>query len=246
MNAPPPRRAMVLAAGLATRMRPLTDRTAKPLLCVAGRSLLDRALDHLARAGVERVVVNTHWHAAAVRAALASRQLPETIESHEEQPLETGGGVVRALPHLGAEPFYIINGDAFWLDGARPALARLAEAFDPETTDAVLLVHRAAQLPYYSGRGDFAVDPWGRVRRPREKEIVPYLYAGVQLAAPSLFADAPAGPFSTNILWDRAIAADRLRAVVHDGVWLHLSTPEDITEAEETLRGRASAFAYAR
>ncbi|WP_019014710.1 nucleotidyltransferase family protein [Elioraea tepidiphila] len=241
-----PKRGMVLAAGLATRMRPLTDTTAKPLLHVAGRSLLDRALDHLAEAGVERVVVNTHWHADAVRAALATRDRPEVIESHEETLLETGGGVVRALPHLGDDPFYVINGDAFWLDGARPALARLADAFDPDATDAVLLVHRASHLPFYAGRGDFAVDPWGRVRRPKEKEIVPYLYAGVQLVSPALFADAPEGPFSTNILWNRAIAADRLRAVVHDGIWLHLSTPEDLTEAEETLRGRASVFAYAR
>jgi MurNAc alpha-1-phosphate uridylyltransferase len=241
-----PKRAMVLAAGFGTRMRPLTDTTAKPLLHVAGRSLLDRALDHLAKAGVERVVVNTHWHAEAVRAALATRDRPEVIESHEERLLDTGGGVVRALPHLGSEPFYVVNGDAFWLDGARPALARLACAFDAATTHAVLLVHRASHLPFYNGRGDFAVDPWGRVRRPREKEIVPYLYAGVQLVAPALFADAPEGPFSINILWDRAIASDRLRAVVHDGIWLHLSTPEDLTEAEEMLRGRSSVFAYAR
>lgn len=241
-----PKRAMVLAAGLATRMRPLTDTTAKPLLHVAGRSLLDRALDHLAAAGVERVVVNTHWQADRVRGALAARDRPETIESHEERLLETGGGVVRALPDLGDDPFYIVNGDAFWLDGARPALARIAEAFDPDTTDAVLLVHRAAQLPFYAGRGDFAVDPLGRVRRPKEKEIVPYLYAGVQLVSPALFGDAPEGAFSTNLLWDRAIEADRLRAVVHDGVWLHLSTPEDIAEAEEMLRGRTSVFAYAR
>lgn len=246
MSIPAPRRAMVLAAGLATRMRPLTDTTAKPLLRVAGRSLLDRALDHLAAAGVERVVVNTHWQAGAVRAALAARDRPETVESHEETLLDTGGAVVRALPLLGERPFYVVNGDAFWLDGARPALRRLADAFDAGTTDAVLLVHRAAQLPFYAGRGDFAVDPLGRVRRPEEKEIVPYLYAGVQLVAPALFADAPAGAFSTNLLWDRAIAADRLRAVVHDGVWLHLSTPEDLTDAEEMLGGRASVFAYAR
>jgi MurNAc alpha-1-phosphate uridylyltransferase len=241
-----PKRGMVLAAGLGTRMRPLTDATAKPLLSVAGRSLLDRALDHLAEAGVERVVVNTHWQAERVRAALTARDRPEVIESHEERLLDTGGAVVKALPQLGDDPFYVVNGDAFWLDGTRPALLRLAEAFDPERMDALLLVHRAVQVPYYTGRGDFALDPWGRVRRPKEKEIVPYLYAGLQLVSPALFADAPAGPFSTNLLWSRAIAADRLRAVVHDGVWLHLSTPADLTEAEETLRGRTSVFAYAR
>jgi MurNAc alpha-1-phosphate uridylyltransferase len=242
----PPKRAMVMAAGLGTRMRPLTELTAKPLLPVAGRSLLDRALDHLADAGVETVVVNTHWQPERVRAVLAARTRPTIIESHEETLLETGGGVTKALAHLGADPFYIINGDAFWLDGATPALARLARAFDPERDDAVLLVHRAAQLPYYVGPGDFAVDPLGVVRRRKEREIVPYLYAGVQLASPALFAGAPEGAFSTNRMWDRAIAAGRLRAVVHDGIWLHLSTPEDLTEAEELLRGRVSAFAYAR
>jgi len=241
-----PRRGMVLAAGLGTRMRPLTDATAKPLLEVAGRSLLDRALDHLDAAGVETVVVNTHWQAERVRAALAARIRPAIIESHEETLLETGGAVVRALPHLGPEPFYVVNGDAFWLDGVTPALARLAAAFDPEACDAVLLVHRAAQVPAYTGRGDFAVDPLGRVRRPREREIVPYLFAGAQLAAPSLFAGAPEGPFSTNLLWDRAIEAGRLTAVVHDGIWLHLSTPEDLAEAERLLSGRTSTLAMAR
>lgn len=242
----PPKVAMVLAAGLGTRMRPLTETTAKPLLHVAGRSLLHRILDHLAAAGVERVVVNTHWQREAVLAALAERRDLEIVESHEERLLDTGGAVVKALPLLGHTPFYIVNGDAFWLDGARPASLRLADAFDPERLDAVLLVHRAALLPFYTGRGDFAVDPWGRVRRPREKEIVPYLYAGVQLASPALFAGAPEGPFSTNLLWNRAIEADRLRAVVHDGVWLHLSTPGDIEDAEDSLAGRVSVFADAR
>lgn len=246
MSIPVPKRAMLLAAGLGTRMRPLTETTAKPLLTVAGRSLLDRALDHLARVGVERVVVNTHWQAEAVRAALAARDRPETVESHEETLLDTGGAVARALPLLGPDPFYVVNGDALWLDGTRPALWRLAQAFDPAVTDAVLLVHRAVQVPYYSGRGDFAVDPLGRVRRPAEKEIVPYLYTGVQLVAPALFAAAPAGPFSMNLLWDRAIAADRLRALVHDGIWLHLSTPEDLAAAEAVLRGRLPAFAHVR
>ncbi|MFQ3622710.1 MAG: nucleotidyltransferase family protein [Acetobacteraceae bacterium] len=241
-----PTSAMVLAAGLGTRMRPLTETTAKPLLHVAGRSLLDRILDHLAAAGVRRVVVNTHWQAEAVRTTLRERSDLVIVESAEETLLDTGGAVVRALSHLGTEPFYVVNGDAFWLDGARPALLRLADAFDDDRLDAVLLVHRAAQLPVYTGRGDFAVDPIGRVRRPRETEIVPYLYAGVQIVSPRLFAGAPEGPFSTNLLWDRAIEADRIRAVVHDGVWLHLSTPEDIAEAEETLRGKVSAFAYAR
>lgn len=241
-----PKRAMVMAAGLGTRMRPLTETTAKPLLPVAGRTLLDRALDHLADAGVETVVVNTHWQRERVLEVLAARTRPTIIESNEPVLLETGGGVVNNLRDLGPEPFFVVNGDAFWLDGATPALARLATAFDPEAMDALLLVHRASLLPYHVGRGDFAVDPLGVVRRPKEKEIVPYLYAGVQLVSPALFDGAPEGPFSTNMMWNRAIATGRLHAVVHDGIWLHLSTPEDLTEAEELLRGRVSAFSYAR
>ncbi len=241
-----PGTAMLLAAGLGTRMRPLTAHTAKPLLPLGGRPLIDHALDKLAAAGVAQVVVNAHWHAERVAARLAARaeagRAPRTRLQQETALLDTGGAVCRALAEgtLGAGPFFVVNGDAFWLDGPHPALDRLAAAFDPARHDAVLLVHRAFQVQAEVGSGDFAVDPWGVPRRPQEQEIVPYIYAGVQIAAPSLFTDPPAGAFSTNALWDRAIAAGRLSTVVHDGLWFHLSTPADLAQAEFYLHARAT------
>ena len=237
-----PRTAMLLAAGLGTRMRPLTEHTAKPLLPLGGRTLLDHALSRLAAAGVRTVVVNAHWHAARVAAHLATHWPgpPRVLARHEDTLLDTGGGVRAALGTLGPEPFYVVNGDAFWLDGpTETALARLAAAWDEDATDAVLLVQRTFQIAGEIGAGDFFVDPAGRMRRRVAREVAPYLYAGVQLLHPRLFADAPAGPFSMNLLWDRAIAADRARAVVHDGLWCHLSTPADLATAESTLQARA-------
>lgn len=231
-----PTTAMLLAAGLAKRMRPLTDTTAKPLLMLHGRSLLDHALDRLAEAGVTEVVVNAHWHADQIAAACATRADPRITVQHEEALLETGGSVRRALPLLGDAPFFVVNGDAFWLNGPTPALNRLTAAFDPASMDALLLVARASLIPGDVGFGDFAVDPLGRVRRRGEREVAPYLYAGVQLAAPAMFAAGPEGLFSTNILWDRAIEAGRLFALVHDGPWFHLSTPADLAEADRLLR----------
>lgn len=228
--------AMLLAAGLGTRMRPLTETTAKPLLTLGGRSLIDHAFDRLAEVGVQTVVVNAFWQADRLEAHLASRAHPRSIVRRETELLETGGSVRAALDLLGGKPFYAVNGDAFWLDGPRPALMRLAEAFDPDRLDAVLLVHRTAQVRADVGFGDFAMDKWGRLRRRAEREVVPYVYAGVQIVSAALFAGAPEGRFSMNLLWDRAIAADRVRAVVHDGPWFHLSTPADLTETETILR----------
>jgi MurNAc alpha-1-phosphate uridylyltransferase len=234
---------MVLAAGFGTRMRPLTDETAKPLLTLAGKSLLDHALDRLAEAGVDTAIVNAHWHADRVAATLAARtDPPHTVLLREDVLLETGGGVKAALPALGADPFYVVNGDAFWLDGPIPALERLSGAFD-DTLDAVLLVHRTFQVHAEVGLGDFALDKWGTPRRRREREVVPYLYAGVQLIRPSLLDGTPNGPFSMNLAWDRALAAGRVRAVVHDGLWFHLSTPADLQEAEQILEARLTVDA---
>jgi MurNAc alpha-1-phosphate uridylyltransferase len=230
--------AMLLAAGLGTRMRPLTDATAKPLLPLGGRPLIDHALDHLTEAGVHTVVVNAFWQADRLATHLADRTEPRIILLRETTLLDTGGGVHAAQDQLGDAPFYVVNGDAFWLNGPRPALTRLAEAFDPDRLDAVLLVYRTAHVHAEVGFGDFMVDTWGGLRRRGEREVVPYVYAGVQVVSPALFADAPAGPFSMNLLWDRAIAADRVRAVVHDGVWFHLSTPGDLSDAESILHLR--------
>lgn len=241
-----PRAAMLLAAGLGTRMRPLTAATPKPLLPLGGRPLLDHALDRLALAGIERVVVNAHWQAERVAAHLAARVgAPRVVVRHEEALLDTGGGVRAALGDLGPQPFLIVNGDAFWTDGPVPALERLIAAWVKagDSIDAMLLMQRSFQVQAEVGRGDFAIDPQGGVRRPRENEIVPYVYAGLQVVRPSLFDAVPDEPFSMNLLWDRAIAAGRLLGLVHDGLWFHLSTPPDLAEAEFLLHARVTGEA---
>lgn len=235
------RHAMLLAAGLGTRMRPLTEKTAKPLLPLGGRTLLDHALDRLLAAGVDQVVVNTHWHGAQVERHLARRRGgPTVVVRSEKALLDTGGAVAAALAAgaLGGGPFFVVNGDSVWLDGPTPALGRLAAAFDDAALEGVLLLHRTFQVHGEVGLGDFGLDPWGSLRRRTEREVAPYLYAGVQLASPSLFDGAPTGPFSVNALWDRAMAADRLHGVVHDGVWYHLSRPQDLSEAEAAFHAR--------
>ena len=228
--------AMVLAAGLGTRMRPLSAAMPKPLLPLAGRSLLDHALDRLTDAGVANTVVNAHWLADQVEDCVAARSAPRITLQREETLLETGGGVTRALPALGDAPFAVVNGDAFWLDGPYPALTRLAAAFDPERMDGLLLLIRTAQIAGEVGRGDFMLDPMGAIRRPEEGEVSPYLFGGVQILSPALFVEAPSGAFSLNRLYNRAIEAGRLYGLVHDGLWFHLSTPTDLDHAEDVLR----------
>lgn len=237
-----PRSAMILAAGRGLRMRPLTEHTPKALLPLGGSALLDHALDRLAAAGVETVVVNAHWRAERMAEYVAARRgPPRVILRREEVLLDTGGAVKAALADgdLPARPFYVVNGDTFWLDGPHPALQRMAEAFDADKLDGVLLVHRTFQVHADVGRGDFHLDKWGSVRRRGEREVVPYVYAGIQLVSPSLFNGAPEATFSMNLLWDRAIACGRLIGLVHDGLWFHLSTPADLTEAESSLQARA-------
>lgn len=235
-----PRTAMILAAGLATRMRPLTNETAKPLLQLGGRSLLDYALDHLAAVGVRDVVVNAFWQADGIVEHLRQREPPpNTVVVREPKLLDTGGGVRNARQRLGGEPFFVINGDAFWLNGPAPALTRLARAFSDDV-DVVLLVHRTFQVHADTGPGDFAVNQLGVPRRRREREVVPYIFAGASLMRPELLDAMPEGAFSLNRVWDRAIERGRIRAVVHDGIWFHLSTPADLREAEQVLEARVT------
>jgi MurNAc alpha-1-phosphate uridylyltransferase len=225
--------AMVLAAGLGLRMRPITLSTPKPLVAVAGRTMLDRALDHLDAAGVARTVVNTHWLAERVRDHLAGR--PNTTLVHEEALLETGGGVANALPLLGAEPFFVVNSDIIWTDGRVPALARLKDAWDGERMDALLLLQPVDTAFGYDGAGDFLLENGIPVRR-RQRPSAPYLFSGVQILHPRLFTGAPSGKFSLNVLYDRALAAGRLAAIVHDGRWYHIGTPDALPAAEALLR----------
>jgi MurNAc alpha-1-phosphate uridylyltransferase len=220
-------------------MRPLTDARPKPLLPLEGRSLLDHALDRLEQAGIGRIVVNAHWFADQIAAAVAARANPGVTLQHEEAVLlETGGGVRLALPQLGTGPFAVVNGDAFWLDGPTPALTRLARRFDPAAMDALLLLIRTAEVEGEVGLGDFLMDPYGGLRRPREREVAPYLFGGVQVLSPALFEGTPepGEPFSLNRAYDKALAAGRLYGLVHDGVWFHLSRPRDLAYAEEALR----------
>ncbi|TMJ58458.1 MAG: nucleotidyltransferase family protein [Alphaproteobacteria bacterium] len=229
-----PRSAMVLAAGLGTRLRPVTETIPKPLVEINGRALIDHAIDRLALAGVEHVVVNTHYKATMVAEHLARRDCPQIELSEEAELLDTGGGVARALPLLG-EAFFVVNGDVFWLDSKDSALLRLADAFDLANVDGVLLLQRTVTAVGYEGSGDYFLDPLRRPRRRREREIAPYLFAGLQLLHRRLFDDAPGPIFSLVRLFDRAEAAGRLRAIVHDGEWYHVGTPEGLEATRERL-----------
>jgi MurNAc alpha-1-phosphate uridylyltransferase len=225
---------MVLAAGLGTRMRPLTDDTAKALLPVAGRSLLDRAIDAAVAGGARRVVVNVHHFADKVRAHLAARTAPPIAVSDETgELLETGGGVRRALPLLGPAPFFALNADAVWI-GAAPC-AELAAAWDPARMEALLLLVAREDARGYTRPGDFLLGADGRPARRGAAGSAPYVYTGAQIIAPGAFADAPDGPFSTNLVWDRLLAAGRLFAVVHRGAWVDVGTPAGLAEAEAAL-----------
>ena len=229
--------AMILAAGFGTRMRPITDHTPKPLIPLAGRALVDHGIDRLVAAGVKRVVVNTHYKAPMMATHLAQRHDVEIVLSHEETLLDTGGGVKNALKHLG-EAFYVVNADVFWLNGRTPALIRLARAWDPARLDALLLVQRTTSAIGYDGVGDFLVDAVGRVRRRGEREVVPHLFAGIAILSRRFFEDAPDGVFSLNPLWNKAIATGRLEAIIHDGEWFHVGTPQGLAASEDRLSER--------
>ena len=234
-----PQVAMVLAAGLGKRMRPLTENMPKPLLPVAGRTLLDRVLDRFADAQISRAVVNLHYFRETMENHLAGRSMRQEAPPIELSPevdlLETGGGVKRALPRLGPAPFYVANADVLWLDGKIPALKRLARAWNDETMDALLLLHPAVTAVGYDGAGDYFVDTLGRLRRRRGSEIAPFIFAGVQLLHPRLFAGSPDGRFSLNVLYDRAEKAGRLWGLRHDGLWFHVGTPEGLAETEAVI-----------
>jgi N-acetyl-alpha-D-muramate 1-phosphate uridylyltransferase len=232
-----PKSAFVLAAGLGTRMRPHNGHLPKPLVTVRGKSLIDYGLDRLTEAGIELAVVNVHHLADALEQHLAKRQRPRIIISDERaELLGTGGGIAKALPKLGDAPFFLINSDTFWLDGVKPNFARLDEAYDAKTMDALLLLAPTTGSIGYEGRGDYAMLPDGRLRRRRgEQEVVPYIYAGAAILAPGLFVDAPAGAFSLTRLFDQAGGKGRLFGLRLEGVWMHVGTPQAVAEAEAAL-----------
>jgi MurNAc alpha-1-phosphate uridylyltransferase len=227
---------MVLAAGLGKRMRPLTDTLPKPLVPVAGKALIDHVLDRLADAGVTKAVVNVHHMADAIEAHLKSRTRPRIVISDERgELLDTGGGVVKALPLLGEKPFFHLNSDTIWIEGVTPNLVRLAAMFDPAQMDAVVLLAATAASIGYEGRGDFTMAPDGRLKRRLEREVVPFVYAGAAVLSPSLFAEAPAGAFSLNRMFDRAIETGRLFGLRLEGTWMHVGTPAAIQAAEAAI-----------
>ena len=228
--------AMVMAAGLGKRMRPLTASQPKPLVRVAGKPLIDHALDRLADAGVAKAVVNVHYLADSLEAHLAARKAPKvTISDERELLLETGGGMVKAQPHL-PDPFFCLNADNIWLDGPRNAFADLSEAWDARKMDALLLVVPHSRAENFTGKGDFHMDALGRLTRRRSGRIAPFIYTGIQLVSHRLLRDAPEGKFGTMQLWQRAIEEERLYGASFTGRWFEVGTPQSIRPTEEALR----------
>jgi MurNAc alpha-1-phosphate uridylyltransferase len=236
-----PKHAMVLAAGLGTRMRPLTDTKPKPLVEVAGKALLDHVLDRLSDAGVEMAVVNIHYFADLMERHLAARKKPRLIISDERgRLLGTGGAVRKALGDLGSAPFFLVNADTIWIDSVKPSFTRLAEDFDPKTMDALLLLAPTTGCIGYSGRGDFTMMPDGRLRKRAERDVAPFVYAGAAILSPALFDGAPEGEFALTTLFERAAEAGRLHGLRLEGLWMHVGTPEAIGEAEAAILASAS------
>ncbi len=232
-----PSTAMVMAAGLGKRMRPLTASRPKPLIEVAGKTLLDHVLDRLRAAGVSKVVVNVHYLADALEAHLANRGggLDVTISDERDLLLETGGGLVRAAPLIECDPFIAVNSDNLWVDGPADTLKLLASHWDDKSMDALLLLVPQARAQNHRGQGDFHMDRSGRLRRRARSHVAPFVYTGVQMLSKRMLRDAPEGAFSTNLLWDKAIAAGRCFGAVHQGLWFDVGNPQAIRATEQVL-----------
>ena len=236
-----PKTAMVLAAGEGKRMLPISATLPKPLVKIGERALIDHCLDGLASAGIEKAVVNVHHLADKIEVHLRARSAPKIVISDERDArLETGGGVKRALPLLGEEPFLLRNSDSFWIEGVRPNLRWLAGAWDDATMDVLLLLASTVYAVGYSGRGDFFQDKEGRLARRAERSVAPFVYAGAAILTPRLFEGAPEGAFSLNLLFDRAIAAGRLFGVRLDGLWINVENPASIGPAEAAIAASAA------
>jgi N-acetyl-alpha-D-muramate 1-phosphate uridylyltransferase len=231
-----PKTAMILAAGLATRLRPLSLERPKALMEVAGKTLLDHALDRLAEVGVTQAVVNAHHLGDQIESHLAGRKSPAIRISQEDPILDTGGGIAKALPLLGPEPFYVVNAKIVWRGGQEEALKRLAAMWDDSRMDALLLLQPTVSAVGYEGPGDLTMDQFGLLRFREESEIAPFVYASIQIIHPRLFDGAPQGAFPLRPLWERAAAAGRLFGLRHDGEWYHVATPQGLAAAEEQLR----------
>ena len=232
-----PDTAMVMAAGLGKRMRPLTDTRPKPLVELAGKPLIDHVLDRLRTAGVSKLVVNVHYLPDQLEAYLATRadDFAITISDERALLLETGGGLVQAAPMIDCDPFLVVNSDNFWIDGPSDGLKLLASGWDDARMDALLLLVPQARAGNHRGQGDFHMDRFGRLSRRARSRVAPYVFTGIQIVSKRLLVDAPSGAFSTNILWDRAIKAGRCFGLVHQGLWFDVGTPRSITDTEAAL-----------
>jgi MurNAc alpha-1-phosphate uridylyltransferase len=237
VDAKVPATAMIMAAGLGKRMRPLTATKPKPLIEVSGKALLDHVLERLRVAGVKKVVVNVHYLADALEAHLATRPhgLDVVISDERGQLMETGGGLVKALPLVDCDPFPALNSDNLWIDGPADTIKLLASQWDDSKMDALLLLVPQARALNHRGMGDFHMDRAGRIRRRERSRVAPFVFTGIQMVSKRLLRDAPEGPFSTNILWDRAIEEGRAFGAVHQGLWFDVGTPQSIPMTEAAL-----------
>ena len=234
-----PSQAMILAAGLGTRMRPITDKTPKPLVKVNNRTLIDHVLDRLVEGGVSQAVVNLHYFGDQIERHLGLRDEPAiTFSWEQEQLLETGGGVGKVLDQLGEIPFWVVNSDSLWLNGPTDMMTRMCQVWDDSRMDGLLLLHSTVDAYGYDGTGDFNAEADGKLTRRLENEVTPWLFTGIQILHPRLFKDAPDGAFSLNVLYDRALENGRLFGMVHDGEWFHVGTPEGLGDAEKYMKYR--------
>ena len=237
IDAKVPDTAMVLAAGLGKRMRPLTATRPKPLVEVAGKTLIDHVLDRLRAAGVGKIVVNVHYLPEALEAHLKSRasDFDVKISDERKQLLETGGGMIHALPQIDADPFLVVNSDNYWVDGPADTIHLLASLWRDDQMDALLLLVPLAKAGNHGGQGDFHMEADGRLVRREKAKVAPFVFTGIQMVSKRLLRDAPEGPFSTNILWDRAIAEGRCFGAVHQGLWFDVGNPAAIKATERAL-----------
>jgi len=227
--------AMVMAAGLGKRMRPLTSTRPKPMVKVAGKPLIDHALDSLAAAGIARAVINVHYLPDSLEAHVLARDVPKcAISDERDRLLETGGGMVKAQPLL-PDPFFCLNSDNIWLEGPVDCFHQLSDLWNPEQMDALLLMVPHAGARNYQGEGDFCLDPLGRVSRRQSRRIAPFIYTGIQLVSHRLLRDPPEGPFSTNVLWSRAIEEGRLYGTTFTGLWYEVGDPAAVAATEAAL-----------
>jgi len=232
-----PDKAFILAAGMGTRLRPHTDTIPKPMVEIAGQSIIRRTIDKLGQQGVKEIVVNTHHLAPVLEKHLKDISSPKIIISHEEELLDTGGGLKKALHHFGDNPYYIINGDALWDDKTPNALQRLADAWDASKMDILLLLQSVATMSVTHGVGDYHLQADGKVKRARKRDAA-FMFAGVRIAHPRIFKDSAEGPFSFLSMMDKAETENKLYAIQHDDAWYHISTPEDLAAVDKLFKER--------